>query len=145
MSVRSHKLDFLIISTTQQNESAEHQSAASTSTTSHHNIYQQQTTNNQQHSTTTMPSTSHQVYRKVEDLPGAKLGEQISHIFAGMKSRGNTPTATRNNSVNNSVQASRQPSPTREARDTTATADFASQQQTRPAHRTHKTGQYYAF
>ncbi|KAI5361230.1 hypothetical protein Slin15195_G123430 [Septoria linicola] len=65
-----------------------------------------------------MPSQSgqQQLFAKVEDLPGAKLGEHLHHIFAGIKSRTSTPTSSRNNSV----APSRAQSPTRETARSTA-------------------------
>lgn len=59
-----------------------------------------------------MPPAPYQTYRKVNDLPGSKLGEQLSHIFFSSGTN-KSPHEGASRSTSTSVAPSRQVSPSR--------------------------------
>lgn len=68
-----------------------------------------------------MPPAPYQTYRKVNDLPGSKLGEQLSHIFFSSGNNkspktdlsSSSPHEGASRSTSTSVAPSRQVSPSR--------------------------------
>ncbi|KAF2207215.1 hypothetical protein CERZMDRAFT_88782 [Cercospora zeae-maydis SCOH1-5] len=90
-------------------------------------------------------------FSKVEDLPGAKLGEHLHHIFSGIKSHTATPSTSRNTSV----APSRAHSPSRETMakhksttettTTTTTTTYEPQEAKQTKMKSFQKGGYYVF
>lgn len=108
------------------------------STTTTVNTLPTTTTQTTHYTTIIMPAASDYKgaftsYSKVDDLPGAKLGEHLHHIFSGIKSRTATPSTSRNTSV----APSRAHSPVREMTKST--------EETKEKKKGFREGGYYAF